>query len=86
MYKYKEVELKGLKSKLINKGQSNEIFDPQFFSSFELIWASDKQVKAFSNSVSILLRYSSFSIKKLTPRSTILYVLRGVKKKFYTGT
>ena len=71
MYKYKEVELKGLKSQLINKGQSNEIFDPQFFSSFELIWASDKQVKAFSNSVSILLRYSSFSIKKLTPRSTI---------------
>ena len=44
------------------KGQSNEIFDPQFFSSFGPIWAPDKQAKTFLNSVSISLRYSNFSI------------------------
>ena len=27
------------------KGQSNEIFDPQFFSSFEPAWATDQWVK-----------------------------------------
>ena len=29
------------------KGQSNEIFDPQFVSSFELVWATDQRVKIF---------------------------------------
>ena len=46
------------------KGQSNEIFDPQFISSFVPIWAPDKQAKVYSNSVSISLRYSNFSIEK----------------------
>ena len=30
------------------KGQSNEIFYPQFISSFELVWATDKWVTIFS--------------------------------------
>ena len=46
------------------KGQSNQIFDPQFISSFVPIWAPDKQAKVYSNSVSISLRYSNFSIEK----------------------
>ena len=46
------------------KGQSNEILDPQFISSFKPIWAPDKQAKVFSNFVSISLRYSNFSIEK----------------------
>ena len=46
------------------KEQSNEIFDPQFFSSFELVWATDQWVKIFSNLVSFLPRYSKFSIEK----------------------
>ena len=29
------------------KGQSNEIFDPQYFSSFEPAWATDQWVKYF---------------------------------------
>ena len=29
------------------KGQSNEIFDPQFFSTFEPVWATDQLVKIF---------------------------------------
>ena len=29
------------------KGQSNEIFDQKFFSSFELAWATDQWVKIF---------------------------------------
>ena len=58
------------------KGQSNEIFDPQFFSSFEPTWATDQWVKIVSFLVSFLPRYSNFSVKKLTPRSILL---RGVK-------
>ena len=42
------------------KGVSHEIFDLQFFSWFKPNWAPDKQAKAFSNSVSISLRYSNF--------------------------
>ena len=45
------------------KGQSHEIFDPQFFSSFEPIWTPDKQAKVFSNSVTISLTYSNFSME-----------------------
>ena len=36
---------------LILKGQSNEIFDLQFFSSIEPAWATDQWVKIFSNLV-----------------------------------
>ena len=46
------------------KGQSNEIFDPQFFSSFKLVWATDQRDKIFSNFVSFSLRYSQVSIEK----------------------
>ena len=38
-----------LKLVVLLKGQSNEIFDPQFFSSFKLVWATDQGVKIFSN-------------------------------------
>ena len=31
------------------KGQSNEIFDPVFFSPFEPAWSTDQWVKIFSN-------------------------------------
>ena len=36
--------------------KNHEIFYLQFFSWFEPIWATDKQAKVFSNSVSISLR------------------------------
>ena len=39
------------------KGVWHEIFDLQFFSWLEPIWAPDKQAKVFSNSVSISPRY-----------------------------
>ena len=58
------------------KGQSNEIFDPQFFSSFEPAWATDQWVKTVSLLVLFSPRYSYLASKKLTPRSIIL---RGVK-------
>ena len=31
--------------KLLLKGQSKQIFDPQFFLSFEPAWATDQRVK-----------------------------------------
>ena len=36
-----------------SKGKCHKIFGPYFFSWFEPIWATDKQPKVFSNSVSI---------------------------------
>ena len=43
----------------------HEIFDLQFFSWFKPIWAPDKQAKkVFSNSVSILPRYSITKFEK----------------------
>ena len=42
------------------KGVCHEIFDLQFFSRFEPIWAPDKQTKVFSNLVKILPRNSNF--------------------------
>ena len=56
------------------KGKSNEIFDSQFFSSFEPAWATDQWVIIVSILVSFLPRYSNFYE---TPRSIIL---RGVKE------
>ena len=44
------------------KGQSNEIFDLQFFSTFEPVWVTDQWVKIFL--VEISLRYSNFSVEK----------------------
>ena len=55
------------------KGQSNEIFDTQFFSSFEPAWATDQWVKIVLFLVSFSPRYSNFYE---APRSIIL---RGVK-------
>ena len=43
------------------KGQSNEIFDLQFFSTFEPAWATDQWVKIFSILVQFLPSYSNFS-------------------------
>ena len=43
------------------KGQSNEIFDPQFFLSFEPPWATDQRVKIVLILASISPRYSNFS-------------------------
>ena len=51
------------------KGQSNEIFDLQFFSSFEPAWAKDLWVKIFSILVKFSLSYSNFSE---SPRGMIL--------------
>ena len=42
------------------KGQSNEIFDLQFFSSFEPAWATDQWVKIFSILVKFSPSYSNF--------------------------
>ena len=46
------------------KEQSNEIFDPQFFSSFEPVWATDQWVKIFSILFQISLSYSKFKFEK----------------------
>ena len=53
------------------KGQSNKIFDLQFFSSFEPVLATDQWGKIFSNLVKNLQRYSNFKPENLTPRSII---------------
>ena len=55
------------------KGQSNQIFDHQFFSSFEPAWATDQCVKIVWFLVSLSPRYSYFSG---VPPSMILH---GVK-------
>ena len=55
------------------KGQSNQNFDLQFFSSFEPAWATDQWVKTVSFLISFSSRYSYFSG---VLRSIIL---RGVK-------
>ena len=46
------------------KGQSNEIFDPQYFSSFEPAWATDQWVKQVSILLTFSQSYSNFSIEK----------------------
>ena len=46
--------------KLILKGQSNEIFDLQFFSSFEAALATDQWVNIFSILVKNSQSYSNF--------------------------
>ena len=51
------------------KGQSNEIFTLQFFSSFEPAWAKDLRVKIFSILVNFSPIYSNFSE---SPRGMIL--------------
>ena len=49
------------------KGQSKEIFDLQFFSSFEPALATDQWVKIFSNLVKNSQSYSNFKPENLTP-------------------
>ena len=49
------------------KGQSNKIFDLQFFSLFEPACATDQRVKIFSILVKNSLSYSNFKSKNLTP-------------------
>ena len=72
-------EKKGQKSRetLPLKGVGHKIFDLQFFSLFEPIWAPDKQAKIFSNWVSISRRYSNF-LKALQCASHRGVRLRGV--------
>ena len=53
------------------KGQSNEIFDLQFFSSFEPALATDQWVKIFSILVKNSQSYSNFKSENLTPRGII---------------
>ena len=53
------------------EGQSNEIFDLQFFSSFEPALASDQWVKIFSILVKNSQSYSNFKSENLTPRGII---------------
>ena len=47
-------------AKLNLKGQSNEIFDLQFFSSFEPAWATDQGVKIFLILVKFSLSFLNF--------------------------
>ena len=72
-------EKKGQKSRetLPLKGVGHKIFDLQFFSLFEPIWAPDKQAKIFLNWVSISRRYSNF-LKALQCASHRGVRLRGV--------
>ena len=58
----------------------HEIFNLQFFSWFEPIWAPDIQAKIFSNSVSISRDIRSQSLKNLTKRCASH---RGVKILVY---
>ena len=60
------------------KGQSNEIFDLQFFSPFEPAWSTDQWVKIFLIVVWFSLTYSNFSIEKTDSP--------GSKKKCYPRT
>ena len=55
------------------KGQSNEIFDLLFFSSFKPVWPTDQWVKIFSFQVSFSPKYSYFS------GALRSIILRGVK-------
>ena len=48
----------------ILKGSVSRDFWPPFFALFEPFWAPDKQTKVFSNSFSILLRYSITKFEK----------------------
>ena len=63
-------------------GIYNEIFDLQFFSSLEPVWATDQWVKIFSILVQILRSYSKFRFEKLTSPG---YHNWGVKKNFILG-
>ena len=65
-------ERKGRKTWGVLKGQSNEIFDPQFYSSFEPAWATDQCIQMFSILISFSKSYLILVSKKLTPRSIIL--------------
>ena len=47
-----------------SKGQSNEIFDLQIFSSFKPAWATGQWFKLFSIFVKISMSYSNFSVEK----------------------
>ena len=53
------------------KGQSNEIFDQQFFSSFEPALATGQWVKKNSNLVKNSQSYLNFKPENLTPRGII---------------
>ena len=64
------------------KGQYNEIFNRQFFSSFEPAWATDQWSKIVSFLVSFSPRFRNLVYKIRTPRSMIL---RGLKKILILG-
>ena len=69
------------------KGQSNEIFDLQFFSPFEPAWAPDQCVKIFSIFVWFSLRYSNFSIEKTdSPGHTVTIRLQKQNSANISGT
>ena len=53
------------------KGQSNKIFNLQFFSSFEPALATDQWVKIFSNLVKNSQSYLNFKSENLTPGKSI---------------
>ena len=53
------------------KGQSNKIFNLQFFSSFEPALAADQWVKIFSILSKNLQSYSNFKSENLTHRGMI---------------
>ena len=58
-------------SKTLLKGQSNEIFDLQFYSSLEPVLATDQQVEIFSILAKNLSSYTNFKFKNLAPLGMI---------------
>ena len=68
---------------LILQGQSNEIFDLQFFSLFEPAWATDQWGKIVQSLIKISLSYSVFRVEKTDSPG---YDTPGSKKKFTPRT
>ena len=58
-------------NQFVLKGQSNDIFDLQFFSSFKPALATDQWVKIFSNLVKNSQSYSNFKPKNRIPQGII---------------
>ena len=72
------------RKKIVNflKGQSNEIFDLLFFSSFQPAWATDQWVKIFSYLVSFSPKYSNFNCEKTDLPAKKKFCLRTVLQKY----
>ena len=73
------------KFKLYLKGQSNEIFDLQFFSKFEPACATDQRVKIFSILFKNSLSYSNFkSIPRRVSLPGVSYPCKSISPGYHT--